>query len=135
MSGEYDKVYETHGAFSWNELMTDDVDGAVAFYEKVFGWEVESMEMPNGPYKFVKVDGEGMGGIMGIPPDAPEGMPPAWNSYVTVDDVDRRAAQATELGGTILVEPFDIPNVGRICVFKDPQGALGHMITYNFPEE
>ena len=135
MSGPYDKIYETHGAFSWNELMTSDVAAAGDFYKKLFGWELKAMEMPTGLYNMVRIDGEGMGGIMGIPPDAPEGTPPSWNCYVTVDDVDKGATQVAELGGEILAQPFDIPGVGRMCVFKDPQGALCHMITYNFPEE
>ncbi len=134
MGGEYDKIYETHGAFSWSELCTTNVAGAIDFYSQIFGWSIEKMEMPTGDYNVIKVDGEGMGGIMPPPPDAPEGMPPAWGCYVTVDDVDKRAAQVKELGGNILAEPFDVPTVGRICVFQDPQGAVCQIITYNFPE-
>lgn len=66
---------------------------------------------------------------MTIPPEA-AGMPPTWGAYVTMDDVDARAGQAVDLGGRILVEPRDIPDVGRFCVIQDPQGATLSLITY-----
>jgi len=57
-------------------------------------------------------------------------MPPNWNTYVTVNDVDKVAKDAQELGGKILVGPQDIPTVGRFCVIQDPQGAVISAITY-----
>jgi uncharacterized protein len=57
-------------------------------------------------------------------------MPPAWFSYVTVDDVDATAKQAEQLGGKITLEPRDIPEVGRFAVIQDPQGAAICIITY-----
>jgi len=53
-----------------------------------------------------------------------------WGGYVTVDDVDASAKQAVTLGGKILLEARDIPNVGRFCVIADPQGATLSLITY-----
>jgi uncharacterized protein len=63
-------------------------------------------------------------------PSKAEGTPPCWNSYVTVDDIDKTAAKAQELGGTIIVPPSDIPDVGRFAVIQDPQGAVISAITY-----
>jgi hypothetical protein len=57
-------------------------------------------------------------------------MPPHWGSYVTVDDVDALAAKAAALGAEICMPPTDIPNVGRFCVFRDPQGASLAAISY-----
>ena len=57
-------------------------------------------------------------------------MPSMWGGYVTVDNVDESAKQAESLGGKIIMEPRDIPNVGRFCVITDPQGALLSIITY-----
>lgn len=54
----------------------------------------------------------------------------AGGGYVTVDDVDASAKQAEALGGKVLIEPRDIPNVGRFCVISDPQGATLSIITY-----
>ncbi len=118
-----------HGAFSWCELMTTDVAAATAFYTKLFGWDTEDMSMPGMTYTVVKAGGEGIGGIMPIPQEA-KGMPPIWGVYVTVDDVDKTAKNAVELGAKIYMQPQDIPNVGRFCVIQDPQGAMINVITY-----
>ena len=121
-----------HGAFSWCELLTTDVEAAKSFYSELFGWTMESVthEANEGmQYHVVKVDGTEIGGIMAVPPQA-QGMPPCWGTYVTVDDVDSAAARARELGGDIVVPLTDIPEVGRFCVIRDPQGAVISMITY-----
>lgn len=119
-----------HGKFYWNELMTTDVDGAKAFYADVAGWEFDSMDMADGgTYWVAKVGGEPAGGIMAMPDAVPDGTPPHWRSYVTVDDVDAAVATATENGGTALFEAFDAPGVGRIGGFLDPQGAAISVIT------
>ena len=118
-----------HGAFSWNELMTTDVESATEFYAKLFGWETEEAPMEGMSYNVVKINGNDAGGIMSIPPEA-EGIPPSWSIYVTVEDVDSTTRQVEELGGKILRPPSDIPNVGRFCVLSDPQGAVICAITY-----
>jgi len=125
-----DEQFKQHGAFSWCELMTTDVDAAKAFYTKLFGWDSEAMSMPGMTYTVVKAGGNGIGGIMAMPKDAPKGMPPVWGTYVTVDDVDQTAKTAEKLGAKILMPPTDIPTVGRFCVIQDPQGAVISAITY-----
>ena len=50
--------------------------------------------------------------------------PPHWLPYVMVDDCNRTARQAGELGARVLVPPMDIENVGRFTVFADPTGAV-----------
>ena len=121
---------KTHGAFSWCELMTTNVEAAKNFYTKLFGWTTEEMSVaPGMTYTVVKVAGNGIGGIMS-PPQGAQGMPPNWNSYVTVDNVDAVAKNAQQLGGKVLMGPHDIPTVGRFCVIQDPQGAVISAITY-----
>ena len=124
-----DEQFKQHGAFSWCELMTTDVDAAKVFYTRLFGWDTEDTTMPGMTYTVVKAGSQGIGGIMPIPKDA-QGMPPMWGAYVTVDDVDSTAKTATQLGAMLLVPPRDIPNVGRFCVIQDPQGAVISAITY-----
>ena len=123
-------VYKTHGAFSWSELMTTDPKAATAFYAKLFGWNIQTMDMGTGPYHVVKAGETSVGGVMGMPPNAP-GMPPMWGCYVTVKNVDETAAQCSTLGGTVLMPPTDIPTIGRFAVLKDPQGAVINVMTYN----
>jgi len=118
-----------HGAFSWFELMTRDVEGATRFYGPLYGWETESSPMGDPDYTVLKVDGKAVGGMMGLPAGC-EGMPPSWDLYVTVKDVDATAAAVPALGGDVLKPPTDIPGVGRFCVIRDPQGAVICAITY-----
>lgn len=124
-----DEQFRQHGAFSWYELMTTDVEAAKAFYAKLFGWGTEDMPMPEMAYTVVKAGGKEIGGIMPMPKEA-QGTPPMWGAYVTVDDVDLIAKTARQLGATLLVPPRDIPSVGRFCVIQDPQGAVISAITY-----
>jgi predicted enzyme related to lactoylglutathione lyase len=123
------EVFKQHGAFSWCELMTTDVAAAKAFYGKLFGWKTEDISMPGTTYTVIKAGGSEIGGIMATPQES-LGMPPAWGTYVTVDDVDATAKAAGELGARLLVPPTDIPDVGRFCVIQDPQGAAISAITY-----
>jgi predicted enzyme related to lactoylglutathione lyase len=121
--------FKTHGAFSWCELLTTDVDAAKRFYGTLFGWTLEDVNMTGTTYTLVKTGEQGIGGIMQTPRQA-AGAPPHWGAYVTVDDVDATAGKAVELGAKICVPPTDIPNVGRFCVLQDPQGAAISVITY-----
>lgn len=125
-------VYKTQGAFSWAELMTTDVAAAKAFYRDLFSWGLRDMDMPTGSYTTCQVGDTSVAGIMKIPPDGPP-MPPSWGCYVTVDDVDATLQKAAGLGGQVVVPAMDIPNVGRMAVIRDPQGALLSVITYAMP--
>ena len=116
------------GAFSWNELMTSDIQGAKSFYSKLFNWTLKDMDMDM-PYTIAKAGEQEVAGLMPMPPEAGE-MPPMWGAYVTVENVDESAKQAKALGGKVLMDPRDIPEVGRFCVISDPQGATLSLITY-----
>ncbi len=122
--------YETHGAFSWSELMTSDPKAAGAFYGKLFGWKVETSDMGTGPYHVVKIGDTSIGGIMGKPPGTPTDMPPMWGCYVAVSNLDETVAAAKRLGGGVLMEPMDVKTVGRMAVIRDPQGAALSVIQY-----
>ena len=118
------------GRFCWNELMTRDTEGSAKFYSKLLGWSPTDSGMPGYPYTLWK-QGEGdAGGMMQMPEDVPAAVPPHWMSYVAVDDVDATAASVNDLGGTLLVPPQDIPNVGRFCILQDPSGATLGLITF-----
>ncbi len=113
-----------HGEFAWNELMTDDVDKAKAFYTALVGWSFEGMAMSGDcTYWVAKRDGKPVAGIMNMAGVTPPGVPPHWFSYLEVDDVDARVAQVAGKGGKVFREPFDIPEVGRIAIIADPTGA------------
>lgn len=121
-----------HGAFSWNELMTNDVKAAKAFYGELFGWAFKDEPMDGMVYTLSKIGDEDVAGIVAIP-DSEKGMPPAWGGYVTVDDVDESLKQATQLGGKIVLAASDVPDLGRFAVIQDPQGAMLSLVTYSCP--
>lgn len=123
------EAMKQHGAFSWNELMTTDVSAAQAFYGELLGWTLETSKYNGMDYTIAKTGDREVSGMMTMPPEA-DGMPPAWSSYVTVDDVDARTARAESLGGKVCVPPRDIPDVGRFSVISDTQGATLGLITW-----
>ena len=128
-SGEIDvkDSYKTHGAMSWVELRTPDMEGATSFYSELFGWTVKIDDMEFGPYGMISLGDTGIGGMSGL---MDENMPPHWGGYITVDDADAASSAATEAGGTVIVPPTDIPNVGRFTIFLDPQGGALAAIKY-----
>ncbi len=123
------EAMKIQGAFSWNELMTTDVQGAKGFYGELLGWVLDDVNTGNMVYTMARAGGMDRAGIMEIPAEA-KGMPPRWGGYITVDDVDAMVSRVEVLGGEILVPPQDIPNVGRFSVITDPQGAIVSLITY-----
>jgi predicted enzyme related to lactoylglutathione lyase len=126
--------FDTHGDFSWFELMTRDVEGSKEFYKELIEWDFEEMPMQQGgTYTVLNVKGRGVGGIMPMPDRVPECVPTHWATYITVDDVDAVAKKAETLGATIIVPPTDIPNVGRFATFQDPQRAVINIIKYRAP--
>lgn len=105
------------------------MDAAKAFYSKLFGWRIEPFKSsPDSPtYNVINAGSKGVGGIMSIPQEC-EGLSPCWGAYVAVKDVDATVRAAESLGGRLLMEPRDIPTVGRICVIADPQGTRLNVI-------
>ena len=112
-----------HGTFCWNELMTGDVEKAKAFYAAAIGWKWEEMPMDSGSYWIASHKGEQVAGMMPLS-SLPPGAPTCWFSYLEVDNVDKRAAAITKLGGKVIRPAFDVPGVGRIVIVSDPTGAM-----------
>ena len=127
-------TFKQHGAFSWSELLVDDVDSAIEFYTDVIGWGIEEMEMPQGKYYIIKSDDIPIGGIM-KKPEGIEQMPDAWGTYITVNDVDETLAKAEIAGGKAVYPPMDVPGVGRMCAITDRGGAMVSIITYEKKED
>jgi predicted enzyme related to lactoylglutathione lyase len=110
------------GTPSWADLGTPDVDTSVRFYQGLFGWSIEEAGDPEltGGYRMAMLRDKA---VAGIGPIMNEGQPPAWTTYITVDDADKTAAQVAEAGGQALFEPMDVLTVGRMGMFLDPTGS------------
>jgi len=109
------------GTISWSDLGTSDPGAAKSFYSSLFGWEQDDMPIPDGgTYTMLRKNGKDAAALS----SAQEGMPTFWNTYVTVESADDAAAKAGELGGTVIAEPFDVMDAGRMAVIQDPTGAM-----------
>jgi uncharacterized protein len=134
------EVVNEHGALTWNELHTRDVEASKSFYGKALGWVFSDVDMNLGfIYTMFKVDEEAEQGVGGFMPmsaaGAPEGVPQHWKVYFAVDDCDAVAAKVTELGGTVLIEPTDMPGVGRMAACQGPHGEEFSIIQNTPPAE
>ncbi len=118
--------FSSHAAGSpcWVDLMTPDVDASKAFYTAVFGWDAEDQFDDDGNriYTLFSKDGRTATGMGGSPPGMGP-MPPAWNTYIAVDDPAATAEAVTEAGGSVMMPPMDIPPSGSMAIFADPTGA------------
>ena len=106
--------------------MTTDMTAAMKFYQEVFGWQPDqAMDMGEmGKYQmFRRPQGHGtIGGIMNKPPNMAN-VPPNWQIYFRVPDVDAAAERIKANGGKILNGPMEVPDGDRIVNAMDPQGA------------
>lgn len=113
------------GTFSYAELVTTDAASARAFYTGLFGWEVDEIPMgEHGTYTMFRRGPHVTAAMHQMGAEQAAGVPPHWGSYVTVASVDESAARAAELGGTVLMAPFDVMDAGRMAVVRDPTGAV-----------
>lgn len=121
-----------HGGFIWYEVMTPDPVGAKAFYEAVIpGWSIGERNPGDIDYRMIgRSDGGNAGGVLRMSEDMRDhGAKPLWLGYVSVADVDGIVAQVEARGGKAHMPVTDIPDVGRIALLADPQGASFYVMT------
>ena len=116
----------SNGRPSWADLMCHDGDAAKHFYSSLFGWEivdnpidehlVYSMYMHRGLPVCASA--------VAYPGSEQENMPAHWSVYVTVSDLEAATERARAAGGTVISEPFQVMDVGRMSMIQDQQGAM-----------
>lgn len=103
------------------ELNTQDVAKAKSFYQDMFAWTLNDVDMGGGKtYTLINV-GEGTGG--GMMQHPMEGAPSMWLPYVLVDDIVAATAKAKSLGATVVVDVMEVMGEGSLSVLIDPTGA------------
>jgi len=105
------------GRFIWEGLTAEDPSAAASFYSKVLGWRAEAWPADSSYTIF----NAARGGVAGV--SRGQGGRGGWMAYIGADDVDASVAAAEKLGGKVQSPATDIPQVGRIAVIADPQGA------------
>lgn len=119
-----DELGWAHGSIYWSELNTHDPAKAKAFYENSLGWEFDSMPMEGSTYWMIYCDDEPVGGLYEMKEPEMAELPDHWMTYIAVDDVDERVKKAVAGGATVMRAPFDVADVGRIAILKEPGGAV-----------
>ena len=113
------------GSFCWAELQTTDAAGAKKFYSELMDWKTTDDEIPGGgTYTMIAKDDGNVGGLYELNEQMrSQGVPSSWMPYVAVADASAAAKKAGELGGKVLMDAFDVMDVGRMAVLQDPSGA------------
>jgi len=114
------------GTPSWVELSSPDTDAAAGFYGELMGWRAtEPGGAQTGGYRMFQQDGKNVAGLMG---HMREGQPTAWATYVSVANAnanaDETAAKVRAAGGTVVLEPMDVMDIGRMAFFVNEPNSL-----------
>jgi uncharacterized protein len=112
------------GTLNWNQCQTNDPGRAAAFYADVFGYGIDEVDLGGGePFRVLQVEGKPVAGVREHVPQLGD-APPHWSTVFSVADTDETCARAVELGGSVVMEPLDLPDIGRIAVLQGPVGAV-----------
>jgi uncharacterized protein len=111
------------GVPCWVDTSQRDPEAAVDFYSGLFGWEFEDVMPPGseGEYFIARLRGGSVAAVGSIPEAAPQTA--MWNTYIWVESADETASKVRDAGGSVVMEPFDVMDAGRMAVFTDPEGA------------
>lgn len=123
-TGTQTQTEHAPGTFCWIELATTDGPGAKKFYSELFGWEGNDSPIGGGMvYTTLRLNGKDVGALYQKGGEEMKNVPTHWASYISVVNADETAAKAKSLGGTVVMEPFDVMEHGRMAVITDPTGA------------
>lgn len=116
-----EKTAYAPGQPCWIDLVIPDQDAAGEFYGALFGWQLKEDENAEqtGGYRTAQLDGRAVGGVMKL-----EDQPPAWTTYISVEDADATVGRVRDAGGQVVVEPMTVLDYGRMAVVADPTGAV-----------
>jgi predicted enzyme related to lactoylglutathione lyase len=109
------------GAPCWVDLMTSDPARSRDFYCALFGWTAEEPAEQFGGYANFRRDDVRIAGCMGKEPDSP--MPDTWGVHLATDDARKTLDAAAANGGTVLLEPMEVGDLGTMAAVADPTGA------------
>ncbi len=110
------------GTPSWVDLSSPNTDDAADFYGALMNWGVTEPGPPEtGGYRMFHQDSMNVAGLAG---QMQQGQPTAWATYISVADADETAQKVKDAGGSVILEPMDVTDIGRMAIFADPTGAV-----------
>ncbi|MFJ1845653.1 MULTISPECIES: VOC family protein [unclassified Streptomyces] len=109
------------GAPDWIGLGTPDLDGAIAFYTGLLGWEYRAGGPETGGYGVFTLDGKTAGGVRAV---TGEQAKPSWSVYFRSPDAHAAARAVEQAGGSVPCAPTDVLDFGTVAGFKDRAGAF-----------
>ena len=116
------------------EIGTNDTGSVRDFLKQVFEWEINAAPDHEAEYHEIKTDGSSNGFYGGLFFKVPEDIPPYLTVYIQVEDIEAKAKEIVEAGGTILRGPFLVGEGGKFCFFKEPQGQMLAMVQWKKSE-
>ena len=115
---------EPAGHFCWLDLAASDPARAIEFYGELFGWRARTQQANGGTFVRLSREGRDVGSLYAMAPAARSaGVVSHWTPYVRVSDVQAARRRARDLGGSVLVDPFEVDGIARIALIADPGGA------------
>ena len=112
------------GNFCWLDLAAVDAGRARAFYHDVFGWTADERQANGGIYTSLRNSGRNVGSLYQLSQrHLAQQVPSHWTPYIRVDDVDAAVLRAASCGGSVIVQPFEMPGIARIALLTDAVGA------------
>ena len=114
------------GTPSWVDLMTTDPEGAQAFYGALFGWDFQTNPTPDGQeYIMCSLKGHAAAGLGKQAQEQIDmGIPPMWNTYISVNDIEATVAKVADAGGSVMVPPMEVMDAGHMAIIVDSTGAV-----------
>jgi predicted enzyme related to lactoylglutathione lyase len=112
------------GKFVWYDLITEDLDASMRFYEELFGWTFEDgPARSGGRYVVARDGGVYVAGLLQATPRTDGQNVSRWLPYVSVGDVDDAVARSVAAGATVAVAARDVA-LGRVAAIIDSEGAV-----------
>jgi len=110
------------------ELWSEDPDKVSDFYAKVFDWNVR--HLPDLDYRLVETGGgPGVNGGIMKPQQGP--WPGNMTLYIDVEDLDTYREKIETAGGRMVVHKMNVPGVGSLSLFADPEGRVLGLLQRN----
>ena len=111
------------GTPSWVDLSSPDLDASASFYGELLGWDAAAGERPAEETGGYRMFTNGGAEVAGLGPAQP-GRPPAWTTYVAVDDVSAVKSRIESAGGSTVMDALQVMDAGTMAIFTDPEGAV-----------